>query len=143
VEKMNMVAVGLTLLAVAAMCVLVARAPAAQTTAGGTVTTERPPIWPFVVAVVIPVVGFVLGAIEAAKRSGGRGAAIMALSLVAGFGWYSVLLTSTGQDRCVVTALGGNKLCGDDARAWCDSTDALRAAANDARSQQVCDDLRR
>lgn len=138
-----MVAVGLTLLAVVAMCVLVARAPAAQTTVGPAVTADRPPLWPFVLAVVIPVVGFVLGVIEAAKRSGGRGAAIMAVSLVAGFAWYSVLLTSTGQDRCVVTALGGSKLCGGDARAWCDSTDALRAISNDAKSQRVCDDLRR
>lgn len=46
------------------------------------------------------------------------------------------------QEKCVITALGGNKLCGDEARAWCDSTDALRDLSGDASSQAVCDELR-
>lgn len=103
---------------------------------------EKGSALPFILAVVIPVIGFVLGVIEATKRSAGRGAAIMAVSLVAGFVWYSVVLTSTGQDKCAVLTLGGNKLCGDDARAWCDSTDSLRALVADTESQRVCDDLR-
>src|SRR4051812_9525801 len=65
----------------------------------------------------------------------------MAVRLVASFVWYSAVLAATGQDKCVVTALGSN-LCGDDARAWCDSTDAIRAESQDTQSQTVCDELR-
>jgi hypothetical protein len=142
---MSILAFGSTVLVLAAIAAAVHRAPAQHPTpAVGEISSEpRPPVWPFVLAVVLPVIGFVLGAIEAAKHSAGRGAAIMALSLVAAFAWYSVYLSSTGQDRCVITAVGGSKLCGSDARAWCDSTDALRGLAGDTRSQAVCDELRR
>jgi hypothetical protein len=49
-----------------------------------------------------------------------------------------------GQEECIVTTIGGNTLCGDDARAWCDSTDSLRAmdAVNSAESQAACDKVR-
>jgi hypothetical protein len=45
---------------------------------------------------------------------------------------------------CVITAIGGNKLCGDDAKAWCDSTDQLRAMdpTQSASSQAACDSIR-
>lgn len=52
-----------------------------------------------------------------------------------------------GED-CIILANGGNKLCGQDAKAWCDSTDALRQGdpalgiPSDTRSQAVCDSLR-
>lgn len=54
-----------------------------------------------------------------------------------------------GSEDCIVLANGGNKLCGSDAAAWCESTDGIRDTANtldpgnaDVReSQSVCDDL--
>lgn len=36
-----------------------------------------------------------------------------------------------GSDDCIIVSASGNKLCGDDARAWCDSTDGLRRAGSD------------
>ena len=36
-----------------------------------------------------------------------------------------------GSDDCIILANGGNKLCGDDAAAWCNSTDALRDVAGE------------
>lgn len=57
--------------------------------------------------------------------------------------------TLTGQEDCVILAMGGNKLCGDDARAWCDSTDSIRDTASEfgggsdvASSQSACDTIR-
>jgi hypothetical protein len=57
-------------------------------------------------------------------------------------------------DDCIVLANGGNKLCGENAAAWCDSTDTLRdtrgftqyltQAQRDAvtESQMTCDEIR-
>jgi hypothetical protein len=59
-----------------------------------------------------------------------------------------------GSDDCIVLANGGNKLCGQNAAAWCDSTDTLRdtrgisqyltQAQRDAvaESQMTCDEIR-
>ena len=61
----------------------------------------------------------------------------------------------TGQ-KCIVLANGGNKLCGNDAKAWCESTDSIRSGAQDlqneygdgsidtsiSESQSLCDDIR-
>jgi hypothetical protein len=49
-------------------------------------------LWPFFWAIAVPVIGFILGIVEAAKRSTGRGGAIMALSIVAVFGWMLFLM---------------------------------------------------
>jgi hypothetical protein len=38
---------------------------------------------------------------------------------------------------CIILANGGNKLCGDDAAAWCDSTDAGRNAVSGLGSSEV------
>ena len=35
-----------------------------------------------------------------------------------------------GQD-CIILANGGNKLCGDDAKTWCDTTDNVRKSAEE------------
>lgn len=45
------------------------------------------------------------------------------------------------EEKCVITATG-NKLCGDDAKAWCDLTDRLRRVSGDLKSQAICDDIR-
>lgn len=66
--------------------------------------------------------------------------------------------TTQSSEQCIILANGGNKLCGADAEAWCDSTDAIRdsagdalndptygdpsAAAANADSQAMCDELR-
>ena len=52
-----------------------------------------------------------------------------------------------GDADCIILVNGGNKLCGDDAKAWCDSTDSLRSAAsglggNTGDSQNACDAMR-
>ena len=52
-----------------------------------------------------------------------------------------------GEEDCIILAVGGNKLCGDDAKAWCDSTDSLRSAAgrfggDTGDSQATCDTIR-
>jgi hypothetical protein len=46
-------------------------------------------------------------------------------------------------EPCIVTATAG-KLCGDDARKWCDVSDPLRSLdpAASTKSQGVCDDIR-
>lgn len=54
--------------------------------------------------------------------------------------------------RCIITTASAQKLCGDDARAWCDATDADRAVASDTgdalndlnvqRAQDACDLIR-
>lgn len=74
--------------------------------------------------------------------------------VVAGAGCGSSGSGAPAEDggACIVLANGGNKLCGGDARAWCDSTDAIRGASGDTgdlgldatvdESQRVCDDLR-
>jgi hypothetical protein len=52
-------------------------------------------------------------------------------------------------EDCIILANGGNKLCGDDARAWCDTTDSIRSAADGLSddptiddSQAACDTIR-
>lgn len=41
---------------------------------------------------------------------------------------------------CIILANGGNKLCGADAAAWCDSTDEFRE--RDSDSQRLCNKIR-
>jgi len=70
---------------------------------------------------------------------------------------FAAVAFSACGDQCVILANGGNKLCGDDAKAWCDSTDSLRNAMDDPaldeftdpsidssldESQSVCDEIR-
>jgi hypothetical protein len=51
------------------------------------------------------------------------------------------------QSDCIIL-VSGNKLCGDDARAWCAATDDLRTPdptlgyKGDPESQKVCDSIR-
>jgi hypothetical protein len=47
------------------------------------------------------------------------------------------------KNPCVVTALAGT-LCGNEAKAWCDSTDGLRrlAPGQSSDAQATCDDIR-
>lgn len=47
------------------------------------------------------------------------------------------------EEPCIVTATAG-KLCGDDARTWCDVSDPLRSLdpAASTESQGVCDEIR-
>lgn len=66
----------------------------------------------------------------------------------------AIALAGCGSDQCIVLANGGNKLCGEDAAAWCDSTDAVRDTTGFGQyiseqdkqaisdSQQTCDDIR-
>jgi hypothetical protein len=50
-------------------------------------------------------------------------------------------------EKCIILANGGNKLCGDDAKAWCESTREFRQGdptlgiEGDSESQAVCDSL--
>jgi hypothetical protein len=52
-----------------------------------------------------------------------------------------------GSGPCIILALGGNKLCGSDAAAWCRTTDSLRAEAislgntSDQGAQQTCNSI--
>ena len=55
-------------------------------------------------------------------------ALVLAASAVAGCSGGP--LASESED-CIVLAMGGNKLCGEDAAAWCSSTDSLRETASD------------
>jgi hypothetical protein len=44
---------------------------------------------------------------------------------------------------CIVLVASGNRLCGDDARAWCTATDELRRSDPSQRaSQRACDRIR-
>lgn len=71
----------------------------------------------------------------------------------------AVALPACGsQEDCIVLANGGNKLCGEEAKAWCSSTDSIRnvgqTAADDStfgdqgisdsisESQAMCDQIR-
>jgi hypothetical protein len=57
-----------------------------------------------------------------------------------------------GDEQCIILANGGNKLCGADAAAWCDSTDSLREDATGTGypsddttirdAQETCDEIR-
>jgi hypothetical protein len=48
------------------------------------------------------------------------------------------------KNPCIVTAVGGSTLCGDEAKAWCDSTDRFRrlAPSVSSDSQATCDEIR-
>jgi hypothetical protein len=52
-----------------------------------------------------------------------------------------------GTEKCAIL-VSGNKVCGADAEAWCDTTDEFRAGdpalgiEPDTKSQAVCDDIR-
>lgn len=67
----------------------------------------------------------------------GLRAVIVLLALIAFLIWRA----SGGGQECVITALG-EKLCGNDAVAWCASTDAIRDETGDTESQAVCDRIR-
>jgi len=45
-----------------------------------------------------------------------------------------------GTQDCIILAVGGNKLCGDDAKAWCDSTDGVRDSAQEMASDPTYGD---
>jgi hypothetical protein len=96
----------------------------------------------YVVAVLIPIVGVVLAIRQFARNRFGPATALLLTSIVSGV-ILVVALSAIGgaSSKCLVTATG-SKLCGDDAAAWCDSTDSLRQLASDERSQSVCDDIR-
>lgn len=79
---------------------------------------------------------------------------VFALWLV---GTFDKPLSSAGLNAqdCIVLVLGGNKLCGEDARAWCDATDSIREASRNPflsdpsttdidieSSQAMCDAIR-
>lgn len=63
----------------------------------------------------------------------------------AGWNALSSALDDQAKHECIVLALGGRKLCGQDAAAWCKSTDSIRADAQpgdpDYDSKQSCQDL--
>lgn len=65
----------------------------------------------------------------------------------AGTGGEEGFTGGEGAEDCIILAMGGNKLCGEDARAWCDSTTELREGDEefgiepDYETQQVCDGL--
>lgn len=109
----------------------------------------NPGVGSYAAAIVLPIVGVILAIRQFARNNSGPAVALLLTSVVAGFAWY-VGLSSTGSNsKCVVTAMGGNKLCGDDARAWCDSTDSIRSEVrglgDDATiddSQATCDEIR-
>lgn len=73
---------------------------------------------------------------------------VAAAAIAAGTAGCGAVDQLTGNETCIVLAMGGNKLCGADAAAWCRSTDSIRATADqldpagtDPSSQQTCDDL--
>jgi hypothetical protein len=94
------------------------------------------------------------GAQRPAARGGG-GFAFWNGEVFVGFGALGLIVaavlffTDSGpfkgeaNEPCIVTATA-NKLCGDDARAWCNTTDDLRDLdpAGSSKSQAVCDDIR-
>lgn len=88
--------------------------------------------------------GFALWSSEGFVGLGTLGLVVLAILFFAHTGPFASGGALSG-DECVVVTLGGNKLCGDDAKAWCDSTDSLREldAAGSAESQAVCDSIRR
>lgn len=109
--------------------------------------------WNYIWAVIMPIVGAVLGIMLLAKSKIGPGLAVLATCAVAFGIWAAVLNaaspdSSTGNgsapslgEQCLVT-VSGNKLCGEDAKAWCNATDDLRTADADTQSQAVCDEIR-
>src|SRR5688572_6163982 len=102
---------------------------------------DTPKAGSYIVAVLIPIVGVVLAVRQFARNNIGPGFALLVTSVAVGAAWL-VLIGSTGSNaRCVITAQG-QKLCGDDASAWCDATDSLRDISRDSESQAVCDDIR-
>lgn len=94
-------------------------------------------------AVLIAPVGFIIGIVLLTKDRTRHGVATMILAVVVTVIISASLAAAHGDNHCLLLADGGRKLCGADAAAWCDSTDAIRNLARDTASQQVCDDLRR
>lgn len=104
--------------------------------------SANPGIGSYAVAILLPVVGVILAIRQFARNNSGPAVALLLTSVVAGGIFYAVVSSTGSNGQCIVTALGGEKLCGDDAKAWCDATDSLRAESADAESQRICDELR-
>lgn len=93
----------------------------------------RPPVQPIQSTVAIPW----------GKIVGGLAAALVAV-------WFTGVLDKPlagiglNKNPCIVTAIGGSTLCGDEAKAWCDTTDGLRALdrSGSSDSQATCDEIR-
>lgn len=72
---------------------------------------------------------------------------IMVLALALPFGGCAAADEMGLSGDCIVLAMGGNKLCGEDAKAWCRATDGLRSGEPslgieaDSESQAICDGL--
>jgi hypothetical protein len=108
------------------------------------VEDDKPGAGSYIVAILLPIVGVILAIRQFARNNSGPALALLLTSVVAGFVFYAVLSSTGSNGKCVVTALGGQKLCGDDAKAWCDATDSLRDPSDpdSAESQRLCDDIR-
>jgi hypothetical protein len=91
---------------------------------------------PFIVVSIVLALAFALNACSSSKPAANSSADWNALSSALG---------DQAKHECIVLALGGNKLCGQDAAAWCKSTDSIRADAQpgdpDYDSKQSCQAL--
>jgi hypothetical protein len=105
-------------------------------------TEQNPGVGSYAIAILMPIAGVVLAIRQFARNNSGPAVALLLTSVVAGVGFYVVLSGSGSNGKCIVTALGGQKLCGDDAKAWCNATDELRVDSDSAEAQRVCDDIR-
>lgn len=105
---------------------------------------DTPGVGSYVLAILLPIAGVILAIRQFAKSNVGPALALLLTSVVAGLAFYVVISSTGSNGKCIVTALGGQKLCGDDAKAWCNATDNLRAqgGADAAESQALCDDIR-
>jgi hypothetical protein len=105
---------------------------------------DKPGVGSYVVAVLLPIVGVILAIRQFARNNVGPAVALLLTSIVAGLAFYAVLSNTGSNGKCIVTALGGQKLCGDDAKAWCDATDSFRDPSDpdSADAQAICDDIR-
>jgi hypothetical protein len=67
---------------------------------------------------------------------------VVIASAIATGGWG---LVGGGNKTCLVLAIGGNKLCDQDAAAWCRATDSIRKLNQTdttvAQTQADCDEL--
>lgn len=74
-------------------------------------------------------------------------ALVVALALAAPVALAGCSAEELAGGNCIILANGGNKLCGEDAKAWCDSTEEFRQGdpefgiEPDTESQKVCDGL--
>lgn len=95
-------------------------------------------------------------ATTATRTTAGGGFAFWEGQTFVGFGALGVVVaavlffTNSGpfkedsaSERCIITATAG-KLCGDDARKWCDVSDPARSLdpVASSESQGICDDIR-